>query len=84
MKIITSEFAKHAYNCPECGDECKIEKVDEGHGSYECHGHKGTHHDYHYVSNCCRANMDEHGDTHESDEQDAKQEAYWQFRNPDK
>ncbi len=61
--------------CPICEKECNVEKIDNGIGSYEYGGATGVHHDYHYVSDCCGADMDEHGDQYEIDKEDEKMEA---------
>ncbi len=47
--------------CTECGAEADGVTVDEGIGSYEYWGMRGTHHDYRTVSKCCEADLAEEG-----------------------
>jgi len=39
--------------CSDCGEECTAVMQDQGIGSYEYWGFKGTHHDWREVSPCC-------------------------------
>ena len=41
--------------CSECGDECRVKEIDEGIGSYEFWGCRGTDHQCFVVSVCCEA-----------------------------
>ena len=43
--------------CDECGQECYGVLRDDGIGSYEYWGSRGTHHDWVAVSNCCEAKI---------------------------
>ena len=39
--------------CSECGKACKEVKRDFGIGAYEYWGATGSHHVWHWVSECC-------------------------------
>ena len=41
--------------CGECKQECKALELDDGVGSYECHGFCGTDSRPYLASDCCEA-----------------------------
>ena len=43
--------------CADCGKPCTSITIDDGIGSYEYWGAKGTHHDYVEASPCCQAEV---------------------------
>lgn len=43
--------------CMGCGDACREVREDFGIGPYEYAGARGVHHDYHWVSDCCEADV---------------------------
>lgn len=41
--------------CLNCGQLCHARLADYGVGKIEVHGHKTTHHDWQWESDCCEA-----------------------------
>lgn len=56
--------------CECCGQACHGITVDNGIGSYEYWGSKGTHHQYDIESSCCNATVLDHDPNPEEEDCD--------------